>query len=393
MNDNVITIQDTNDIKALIENSNMNLNLSIPNLYLNYLKILAYPYNNSESYARPYLDNKMKNFEFYNEDQVSEFALEQGEHILLIYPDTVLTSEMLKFNQNLKNPVITTIFDYNCREKKVKMLGKTAVNNKNVEFYRNISTFLEFSEPIKTKSTFKECDFKPLVYNSNKKYSDIRMLTFFDELEKSDISYKLIQETKTIRYISKLDTLDEICSIDGNLIDFPLEFDQNSYFKQMVRLIHESKSEEEIELEAGMKVRLLVRLIKQMNLIHLFKYTQIPMVPCLVVKYDIDKEVKIKMTTKMELLKYNEAIQNYNIIDNAWLNLIKIIVKIYQICYFMSAEEILRMLIKNNGISINIVKEKDRQFLMKLRNRHDFNDILSVLIQIWQFSKVDTQIN
>jgi hypothetical protein len=393
LNNNVITIQNTNDIKSLIENSNLNLNLTIPNLYLNYLKILAYPFNSNESYARPYIDNQLMNYEFYNEDQKTEFNLQKGEHILLVYPDTILTKEMLRFNERINNPVVTTIFDYDCKSKKIVMMGKQAINNENVELYRNISTFLQFSKPIKTKTTFKECDFKPLVYNGGKTYSDIRELPFFEDLEKSDTAYKLIQETTMLRYISKLDTLDEVCSVDGKMIDFPVDIDQKSYYMQMMQLLHEPKSEQEIETESGMKVRLLVKLLKQMSLVNLLKFTQIPKVPCLIIKYDTEEDVTLTLYTKTELLKYNDAIKSYNIIEDKWLKLVKIVIKIYQICYFMNSEEILRMLIKNNGISINIVHEKDRKFLRQLIDRSDFNEVLSILIQIWQFSKDKTLIN
>jgi hypothetical protein len=300
---------------------------------------------------------------------------------------------MLSFNKKLDgNTLITTIYDYNCDTKTVKMYGKKKINNENVELYRNISTFVQFSKPIKTKTAFKDCSLKPLVFNSKNNFGDIRMLPFFKDLEKSDIEYKLINETSMLRYITKLESLDFICTIDSKSIDFPVDLTTNSYYDQMIKLVNEVKSENEIELISGMKVRLLTLLLKQMSLINLLKFSQIPTVPCLVIKYETNEIVKMKVSTKMELFKYNDSINNYNIIDKDWLPYVKIVVKIFKICYFMSSEEILNMMIKNNGISVNITSEKDRVFLKSLVNHKHYNRILSILVQVWQYSKDRTKI-
>jgi hypothetical protein len=393
MNNRVITIQNTNDVKSLIENSTINLDLTMPNLYLNYLKIIAYPNNYNENYARPYIDSNLFNYEAFNEDEENEYELKIGKHILLVYPDTILTKEMLNFNKKVgSSALITTIFDYDCDSKTVRMLGKKRIENENVELYRNITTFLQFSKPIKTKTAFKECAFKPLVFDNNKIYGDIRMIPFFKELEKSEIEYKLINETNMLRYVTKLESLDFICTINSKTIDFPLDNNENSYFNQMLMLVNEVKSENEIKQISGMNVRLLTLLLKQMSLVNLLKFSQIPVVPCLVIKYDIKEAVSVKISTKMEIFKYNDSINNYNIIDQDWLPLVKIVIKIFKICYFLNSEEILNMLIKNNGISVNITSEKDRIFLKNVVSHKQFNKILSILVQIWQYSKDKTKI-
>jgi len=396
LDNRITTIQNASNIKEVIENSKIKFDFSIPNNYLNYLKIIAYPDAKFENYARPMPLPNINYYNIFNEDVTNEFKLQTGDHILLVYPDVVLTKEMCRFLPSLKQPRISVVYDYNCNTKKITTMGVKPINNTNVEKYRNIASFIKFSEPLFTKTAFTSAPFKPIVFEENSEIADVRLLPFFKDLEKSDIPYKMIKETKEIRYITKLDSLDDVCTVEGLPItidpDETQEEEDQTYYDKMKELIFQSKSEEEITKLADMPSRLLVKLMKNMSLAMILKYSHMSTAPCLIIKYTTEKPISMILQSKMELFKYNEAIVNYNIVDNYWLPIMKHVIKIFQICYFLNVEEILSMLIKNNGVTINIPKEKDRVYLNNLSKMDEFKRIISVIIQIWQLYQQTTNL-
>jgi hypothetical protein len=388
-------MQDINNVRSIIETTKANLEVELPQGYLNYLKTIAYPNHQKEAYARPYTESSLSLYDIVNEDQEYDLVLPAGEHALLIFPDVIITKELSNFVEQIREPVVTFAYDYDCKTGSIQSIGKRRIVTDNVEKYRNISTFLIFDEPIKTETAFTKAEFKPQLHDvKDQDKSDLRLLPVFKDMLRSDTPLKTIAQTKTLRYVSRLSSSDEVGLVEKLPINIPVEnAPVDGFFEKMKGLITEKKTEDEVKQITNMEPRLLAKLIKTVSQAELLQYAQVPKVPCLFLHYNIDHPVRVELYTKMELFKYNDAIHNYSVsglLKNS--GLVRTVVNILQICYFMNLEEIINMFIKNNGIVLNIPKKKDRDYLHSLAKSSDSVNLLGILVKLWMVQKDKTEI-
>jgi hypothetical protein len=372
----VTTIQDVSDIKSLIETSNIKFDFNIPKNYLNYLKLCVDPTNKVDDFSRPIESKLLEHYDIEEEDIFYKITIPKGDCITIVYPDVIFTDEMKMINNKFKlyNGVI-----YNRDTKSIKLISIDPISLQEVELYRNIATFFKFPN-VETKTCFELLPIKCMFGSCS---SDIRLLALFDNIDKINFEYLNTKKTDVLRYITPLRSLDQIGYTDNEPIDF-VDVDATAWYKQATELRYKEVSLKEIETKIGMKARLASAYLNAIGRSKMLKDASTPLVPCIVMRTSFKQDTDIEVTTKYECMIYNENKINPIMIDQEWLPIVEDIVQILKICYNMNVKQIINMLIKNNGISLAISKQKDRNYLNNIVNGKNYSKILSVFVQLWQ---------
>jgi hypothetical protein len=388
---NMQTNIDYNDTQALLETGDYDLDCKLKNEYVNYLKILMYKKANLENYVRPCTNITLEGYSGYTTNIEDVLKLKKGDYYIMIYPDVITTPEIDSFYPNSASIGYAYIYDKN--NESVKMVFRKSIDFDNIELYRCISSFISFDKEIRTKSAFVRAPFLPLITDQVQGKGDIRMIDFFKDISNKNISFKEINKTKDLRFVTPLNSLDVVGKVDNQPIIFIDPMKEGSKITEVTNIFTD-QNESDIVEKYGLTPRLFKFLLNAVETSKIKKYAVMPVLSCLLLDISVNDDLNITTTTKLELFSYDYLMKNNIVVQDSQTKLINDCVKIMKIGYFMSPEELVRLLIIKNNYTMNIIEEKDRQFIRSIKNDENRrNSILGVLNALWQYYKEETKIN
>jgi hypothetical protein len=383
---------DYNDTRALLETGNYDLECRIKPIYLNYLKMLMYKNAKVDNYVRPVKDIDLTGYAGLNSEIKDTIQLNKGEYIILLYPDVITTPEINNFYKSEAQVGYAYIYDKN--ENRVTTKFRKPIDEKDIEVYRCISSFISFNQEVNTKSAFIKAPFMPIITDETENKGDIRFIDFFQDIANLNIPFKEINKTKDLRYVTPLNSLDIVAKIDNQPIMFLNPFSEGSKIEHLTEAVFTNKTEEEIINEYSITPRLFKYYLSAIETSKIKGYSVMPKVPCMVLDIKVEKQIQLEVVTRLELFYYTYDIKTIIQPQYFEANLIEDCTKLMKAGYFMNAEELIRLLIVNNNYTMNILDEKDRNLIKNIRQNKARRDaILAIFSLLWQYFKEETKLD
>jgi hypothetical protein len=374
----VITIQNIDDINALLLNSKISLD-RIPDSVLNYAKIFILNKTNLSNLIRPYrvsLPDEYRPVVLKNEVEVD---LKKGSNEILLQPDNIVTSN---FSANLGHEQM--YYSIGCIKKDdvVEHIMMPQIDCDNAELYRNIITTLTIPQGCSVSSSLVTTNYKPAI-STNKKVSDLRNSDFSDRVKLAKTNYITTHGPVNIRYLTDSNSADAIGLVDqqANMMS---KADVNDFISAFEANIGSSDTKfyEEFD-DYPHTINQQYRII---NFCLDENYKSMVSANCMHLIINSDEEKKITVTQYYEVYKYlgNKEMSFEVASEGNWSQKIDTLISILQILYFKSLEDIIKIFYYERGIDMLPIASKDKNFLLRVKKSSEFKAIWSILVLAWQ---------
>jgi hypothetical protein len=385
--------QNVNDTWSLVEA------LAVPftqlgTLYLNYLKVCAYKDAPITSLKRPFNNNRLIDYNTNIFKQNLSISLKPGKYKILLYPDVVITPEFCSLFEKPQQVRVSCAYIYDVTQKSVNIIYQKPIEDKSIEYYKLISSFIELEKPESTRSAFIKASFIPLITDQPDRYaSDIRALEFFSTLDTLNIDYKEILSTKTFRYITPLKSTDSIGIVDSQPCVTP-GMTKSQVISKIEGDLYTSLSITDLVKKYSMSPQQLINLLAVYHRSNTEQFYIKRKLPCLLIDITTQGNT-INLSNTFEGFTFVGGPQVLMDLNKSDLDVVNKIIYLLRICYYLSLEEMTRMFFYPTNVDMHITKASDRAFIKELiGDPKDLknNKYFSIIMSLWTYQKENTML-